>query len=157
MNEYQLGRQQTALEGPEHDMGAVKSVAFSPDGKPRAQVFHSDDDYHALWPSCGRPAPACPCALGFCLLPNHFHGVLWPPGNDDMARWMEWLLTTQVSRYRKRYGGSGHVFGRGRVCRSGRRQFRLRAANRDHGDVVAAAVDVGQLHQLMGHHPGRGR
>ncbi|MBY0528074.1 MAG: hypothetical protein K2R98_32050 [Gemmataceae bacterium] len=27
-----------------------------------------------------------------------------------MDRWMEWLLTTQVGRYRKRYGGSGHVW-----------------------------------------------
>ena len=36
--------------------------------------------------------------------------VLWPPGDLDMARWMEWLLTTQVSHYRKRYGGIGHVW-----------------------------------------------
>ena len=48
--------------------------------------------------------------IGYCLMSNHFHAVLWPPGDHDMARWMEWLLTTQVSHYRKRYGGVGHVW-----------------------------------------------
>jgi putative transposase len=77
----------------------------------RAQVFHNDDDYHAfaalLRQACGRVPMRL---IGFCLMPNHFHCVVWPPGNDDMANWMEWLLTTQVSRYRTRHGGSGHVW-----------------------------------------------
>jgi putative transposase len=80
-------------------------------GNERAQVFHSDDDYHAfvalLRQACGRVPMRI---IGYCLMPNHFHCVLWPPGNDDMARWMDWLLTTHVGRYRKQYGGSGHVW-----------------------------------------------
>jgi putative transposase len=48
--------------------------------------------------------------VGYCLMPNHFHCVLWPVGDDHMARWMDWLLTTHAGRYRKRYGGSGHVW-----------------------------------------------
>jgi len=48
--------------------------------------------------------------IGYCLMPNHFHLVLWPPGDDDLGEWMQWLLTSHVHGYRKRYRGSGHVW-----------------------------------------------
>src|SRR5205085_2220777 len=48
--------------------------------------------------------------IGFCLLPNHFHLVLWPRGDGDLSRWMQWLLTAHVHGYRKRYRRSGHVW-----------------------------------------------
>jgi putative transposase len=80
-------------------------------GNERAQVFHGPDDYHAFVRLMRQACARVPMrVIGYCLMPNHFHCVLWPPGDDDMARWMEWLLTTQVSHYRKRYGGVGHVW-----------------------------------------------
>ena len=48
--------------------------------------------------------------LGYCLMPNHFHLVLRPWGDGDLGRWMQWLLTTHVRRYRRHYGSSGHVW-----------------------------------------------
>jgi putative transposase len=36
--------------------------------------------------------------LAFCLMPNHFQLCVWPIGDDHLARWMAWLLTTQVRR-----------------------------------------------------------
>ena len=48
--------------------------------------------------------------IGHCLMPNHFHLVLWPFADGDISRWMQWLLTTHVHGYRKRYRGSGHVW-----------------------------------------------
>jgi putative transposase len=48
--------------------------------------------------------------LSFCLLPNHFHLVVWPQADDQLAPWMQWLLTAHVHGYRKRYRGSGHVW-----------------------------------------------
>jgi putative transposase len=48
--------------------------------------------------------------VSFCVMPNHFHGVLWPYGDGDLGTWMQWLLTTHVHAYRKRYRGSGHVW-----------------------------------------------
>jgi putative transposase len=73
-------------------------------GNERAQVFHDEDDYHAFVQLLRQACARVPMRLiGFCLMPNHFHCVLWPPG-------MEWLLTTQTGRYRRRYGGSGHVW-----------------------------------------------
>jgi putative transposase len=48
--------------------------------------------------------------LGYCLMPNHFHLVLWPHKNGDLSRWMQWLLTAHVRRYHKHYHSSGHVW-----------------------------------------------
>jgi putative transposase len=80
-------------------------------GNERAEVFHCEDDYHAfaslLRQACARVEMR---VIGYCLMPNHFHCLLWPPGDKDMAQWMDWLLTTHAARYRKRYGGSGHVW-----------------------------------------------
>ena len=47
---------------------------------------------------------------GYCLLPNHFHLVLWPHGDGDLSRWMQWLLTAHVRRYHRNYRGSGQVW-----------------------------------------------
>ncbi|MEX2139426.1 MAG: transposase [Pirellulales bacterium] len=48
--------------------------------------------------------------LGYCLMPNHFHLVLWPLGDGDLSHWMQWLLTAHVRRYHRHYHGSGHVW-----------------------------------------------
>ena len=48
--------------------------------------------------------------LGFCLLPNHFHLVLWPRADGDISRWMQWVQTTHVRRYHEHYRTSGHVW-----------------------------------------------
>jgi REP element-mobilizing transposase RayT len=34
----------------------------------------------------------------WCLMPNHFHLVLWPYEDGDLSRWMQWLLTAYVRR-----------------------------------------------------------
>jgi putative transposase len=47
---------------------------------------------------------------GYCMLDNHFHLILWPREDGDLSRWMQWLLTSQVRRYHRHYGGSGHVW-----------------------------------------------
>jgi putative transposase len=80
-------------------------------GNDRRQVFHDAQDYGQfvalIEQSCRRlPVPV----LSYCLMPNHFHLVLWPRGDGDLGRWMQWLLTAHVRRYRKRHGGSGHVW-----------------------------------------------
>jgi putative transposase len=80
-------------------------------GNGRAAVFHDDDDYHAFVRLMRQATARVPLRpLAFCLMPNHFHLVAWPSADDQPARWMEWLLTTHVRRYRRRYGGSGHVW-----------------------------------------------
>ena len=80
-------------------------------GNARAEVFHKTEDYAAfvdlLAPACERVSPRL---VGWCLLPNHFHLVLWPRKDEDLGRWMQWLLTSHVRRYHKHYHSSGHVW-----------------------------------------------
>src|SRR5690349_7313597 len=80
-------------------------------GNGRAEVFHQPADYDAF---VGLFEPACERLrmriLGYCLMPNHFHLVLWPYQDGDLGRWMQWLMTSHVRRYHRHYGGSGHVW-----------------------------------------------
>ena len=80
-------------------------------GNGRADVFHKEEDYAAF---AALFAPACERLrmriLGWCLMPNHFHLVLWPHGDGDLGRWMQWLMTSHVRRYHRHYGGSGHIW-----------------------------------------------
>lgn len=41
-------------------------------------------------------------------MPKHL--LLWPYGDGDLSRWMQWLLTAHVWRYHRHYRGSGHVW-----------------------------------------------
>ncbi|HUG90411.1 MAG TPA: transposase [Planctomycetaceae bacterium] len=80
-------------------------------GNARAEVFHKDDDYRAFLKLIGDACERRPMrVLGYCLLPDHFHLVLWPHKDGDLSRWMQWLLTAHVRRYHRHYGGSGHVW-----------------------------------------------
>lgn len=48
--------------------------------------------------------------IGYCLMTNHFHLLLWPHGDGDLSRWMQWLMTSHVRRYHRHYNSSGHVW-----------------------------------------------
>lgn len=43
--------------------------------------------------------------LHVCLMPNHFHLVLWPRGDGDLSRHMQWLLTSHLRRHHRVRGG----------------------------------------------------
>ncbi len=80
-------------------------------GNSRARVFHDAADYHSFVRLLQKACARLPMRLvGYCLMPNHFHLVLWPRGDNDVGPWMQWLLTAHVHGYRKRYRGSGHVW-----------------------------------------------
>jgi putative transposase len=80
-------------------------------GNGRAQVFHDGDDYDRFVRLLRQACARVPMRLvGYCLMPNHFHLVLWPRGDNDLSTWIQWLLTAHVHGYRKRYRGSGHVW-----------------------------------------------
>jgi putative transposase len=80
-------------------------------GNGRTEVFHKADDYEAFLEMVAQASARLPMrVLAYCLMPNHFHLVLRPHGDGDLSRWMQWLLTTHVRRYRRHYGSSGHVW-----------------------------------------------
>jgi putative transposase len=50
--------------------------------------------------------------LGYCLMPTHWHFVLWPGRDGDMTAFLRWLTHTHSKRWQAQYhrGGSGHVY-----------------------------------------------
>jgi putative transposase len=80
-------------------------------GNARQAVFHDDGDYGGFLQLLADSLGATPMRLlGFCLMPNHFHLVVWPRADGDLGRWMQWLMTSHVRRHHRRYGSSGHVW-----------------------------------------------
>ena len=80
-------------------------------GNNRKHVFFKEGDYFAFMKAVAHASVEVPMrVLAWCLMPNHFHLVLWPLEEGDMSRWMHWLLNTHVRRYHKHYGSSGHLW-----------------------------------------------
>jgi putative transposase len=80
-------------------------------GNGRRRVFRKDGDYAAFLKAMSHASIEIPMrVLGFCLMPNHFHLVLWPVSDGDLSHWMHWLLNTHVRRYHKQYQSSGHIW-----------------------------------------------
>jgi REP-associated tyrosine transposase len=80
-------------------------------GNAHAEVFHKPDDYAAFVELIEAACQRRPMrVIGYCLMPNHFHLVVWPIGDGDLGTWMQWLMTSQVRRYHRHYHSSGHVW-----------------------------------------------
>lgn len=80
-------------------------------GNGRAKVFHKPADYNAFVALIAEAASRVPVrVVAYCLMPNHFHMVLWPRHDGDLSRFMQWLLTAHVRRYHRQYHGTGHVW-----------------------------------------------
>jgi putative transposase len=80
-------------------------------GNGRATVFHKESDYAAFLDLLAAANERLPMRiLGYVLMPNHFHLVLWPHAAGDLSRWMQWLMTSHVRRYHRHYHSSGHVW-----------------------------------------------
>lgn len=50
--------------------------------------------------------------LSYCLMPNHWHFVVWPERDGDLARFLQRLTLTHATRWQKhrRCAGYGHVY-----------------------------------------------
>jgi putative transposase len=80
-------------------------------GNGRAKVFRKEGDYAAFVDLLAAAKERLAMRiLGYVLLPNHFHLVLWPHDDGDLSRWMQWLMTAHVRRYHQHYHSSGHVW-----------------------------------------------
>src|ERR1700685_3939413 len=80
-------------------------------GNGRRRVFFKDGDYQAFLKAMSHASIEVPMrVLGWCLLPNHFHLVLWPHEDGDLSAWMQWLMTAHVRRYHRQHRSSGHLW-----------------------------------------------
>lgn len=50
--------------------------------------------------------------LAYCVMPNHWHLVLWPRKDGDLSRFMAWLTLTHTQRWHafRHSAGSGHLY-----------------------------------------------
>ncbi len=80
-------------------------------GNGKATVFHDAEDYAAFVRLLGEASDRVAMRIAaWCLMANHFHLVLWPPEDDTLSQWMQWLTTTHVRRHHRRHGTDGHVW-----------------------------------------------
>jgi len=80
-------------------------------GNHRDQTFLDSADYEAFVDLIRRACDRIDMrVLGYCLMPNHFHLALWPYGDGDLGRWMQWLLTSHVRRHNRKYDITGRVW-----------------------------------------------
>ena len=50
--------------------------------------------------------------VSYCVMPNHWHLILWPRGDGDLSRFMHWLTLAHTQRWHAAHEttGSGHVY-----------------------------------------------
>jgi putative transposase len=80
----------------------------------RTTLFHDDGDYGAFERVLAEAVERFPGIrlLCYCLMPNHWHLVLWPRREGELSRFMRWLTLTHAQRrhaHRHR-AGEGHVY-----------------------------------------------
>jgi putative transposase len=79
----------------------------------QATLFREDGDYWAfervLEQAHERVAVRI---LAYCIMPNHWHLVLWPRADADLSEFMRWLTLTHTQRWHAHHGtsGSGHLY-----------------------------------------------
>jgi putative transposase len=79
----------------------------------REQIFHKDKDYEAFLKILQEAKEKYPIRIiSFCLMPNHWHFVLYPETGDDMSNFMRWITHTHTQRYHAHYKtiGCGHLY-----------------------------------------------
>lgn len=69
-------------------------------GVGRMRLFDKDGDYAAFERVLEETLNVQPMRLGaYCLMPNHWHMVLWPRQDGDLAAFMQRLSITHVRRW----------------------------------------------------------
>lgn len=82
-------------------------------GNERRTIFESEGDYLAFLRVMCETVDAVPMRiLAWCLMPNHWHLLLWPKEDGELGRFMQRLTTTHVRRWRlhRHSVGHGHLY-----------------------------------------------
>jgi REP-associated tyrosine transposase len=79
----------------------------------RMTIFRKDADYEAFEKVLAEAvARSATRLLAYCLMPNHWHLVVWPRKDGELSRFVGWLTLTHTQRWHahRRSTGSGHVY-----------------------------------------------
>ena len=89
--------------------GSVFHVLNRANGK--LPLFRKDDDYlylafERVLAEAHRRVPIR--LLDWCLMPNHWHMVLWPRREGELTEFLRWLTLTHAQRWKAAHGAVGH-------------------------------------------------
>ena len=101
-----MGRPQRAATG-----GFVYHVLNRANG--RLPIFDDDGDYLAFEKVLAEARERDDMRiLAWCLMPNHWHLVLWPRKDGDLSHFTGWLTLTHTQRWHahRRSAGTGHLY-----------------------------------------------
>ena len=82
-------------------------------GVGRQNLFKKPTDYAAFENAVEETLDKVSMRIcGYCVMPNHWHFVLWPEHDGDLAAFMQRLTVTHVTRWQKQHHriGQGHVY-----------------------------------------------
>ncbi len=64
-------------------------------------LFFDDADYHTFESALTDTAAKRPIRIiGYCLMPTHWHLLLWPEGKNDLGNFLQLLSLTHVARWK---------------------------------------------------------
>ncbi|HEV8726036.1 MAG TPA: transposase [Candidatus Binatia bacterium] len=79
----------------------------------RNELFHKAEDYSAFERIMVAAMSRFPIRLlAYCLMPNHWHMVLWPSKDGEMTAFLRWLTITHSQRLHahRHTTGYGHIY-----------------------------------------------
>ncbi len=79
----------------------------------RLRLFRKDADYLAFEAVLCLAMERRPVRLlDWCVMPNHWHFVVWPRRDDDLTEFFRWLTHTHTQRWHAAQGtsGMGHLY-----------------------------------------------
>ena len=79
----------------------------------RHALFQKDGDYEAFERVFTEALEKHPTrVLAYCIMPNHWHLVLWPSEDGELTAFVRWLTHTHTMRWHAHYhsSGTGHLY-----------------------------------------------
>src|SRR5437870_4093756 len=77
----------------------------------RLPLFQKDGDYDAFERVLAEALAEHPTRLlAYCLMPNHWHFVLWPRRDGELTAFLRWLTHTQRWHAHYHTAGTGHLY-----------------------------------------------
>ena len=72
-------------------------------GSRKGVLFGSYQDYAAFIALMNEARAKRPMRIiAYCLMRTHFHFLLWPKGDSDVPRFMQWVTSTHAGRWHRR-------------------------------------------------------